>query len=49
MKEAVSDNQIKPIHISERNMVADPFTKYLTFAVWDRHMAYLNNRLSGGW
>jgi hypothetical protein len=30
-------------HISERDMVADPLTKYLTHAVWYRHMHYLLN------
>ena len=42
--EAVTMKEIAPIHISERDMVADPFTKYLVYAVWFRHMGYLLNR-----
>ena len=35
------------VHINDPEMVADPFTKYLTIAVWNRHMLYvLNNK---GW
>ena len=30
-------------HISERDMLADPFTKYLVYRVWQRHMHYLHN------
>ena len=36
---------IKPIHISERDMVADPMTKYLKQAVWWRHIHYLLNKM----
>ena len=38
-------DEINPIHISEQDMVADPFTKYLVFPVWRRHMWYLLNQL----
>ena len=30
---------IQPVHISERDMAADPLTKYLTHGVWARHMS----------
>ena len=46
VQEAVKAGEARPIHISEKDMVADPFTKYLTFPVWDRHMGYLLNRLT---
>ena len=36
---------IKPIDISERDMVADPMTKYLKQPVWWRHMHYLLNKM----
>ena len=45
LEDGVTHNMIKPIHISERDMVADPMTKYLTYAVWARHMHYLLNKL----
>ena len=35
--------EIEPIHIEESDMVADPFTKYLSYAVWWRHMHYVLN------
>ena len=34
---------IEPLYISEKDMVADPFTKYLPHAVWVRHMHYALN------
>ena len=43
LQEGVMFDEIEPLHIPEYNMVADPFTKYLTFAVWDRHMWYVQN------
>lgn len=46
VQEGVFFTEIVPIHIPEYNMVADPFTKYLPFAVWRRHMWYLLNELS---
>ena len=44
LREGVDMGEISPIHISERDMVADPFTKYLPYAVWNRHMDYLTNK-----
>ena len=44
LREGVDMGEINPIHISERDMLADPFTKYLPHAVWHRHMGYLVNR-----
>ena len=43
LHEGVSCNEIEPIHIGESEMVADPFTKYLPYAVWVKHMNYLLN------
>ena len=43
LQDGVDLGEIRPIHISEKDMVADPLTKYLPFAVWERHMAYLLN------
>jgi hypothetical protein len=48
LTDSVKHHQITPMHISERDMVADPFTKYLTFTVWNRHMDYLCNRILSG-
>ena len=39
--EAVEHGEILPLYVSEKLMVADPFTKYLPFPVWVRHMRYL--------
>ena len=46
LRESTSD-EIEPIHIPERKMAADPFTKYLSYEVWDRHMQYVMNYNSG--
>ena len=43
--DGVKQGEIQPIHINDPDMCADPLTKYLTFPVWDRHMAYMLNRL----
>ena len=43
LRDGVVGGKIMPIHISERDNIADPFTKYLTYAVWVRHMLYLLN------
>ena len=40
LEDGVVHKEIKVFHISERDMVADPFTKYLTLDVWHRHMHY---------
>ena len=34
---------IDPYHIPEYNNLADPFTKYLVYSVWARHMRFLLN------
>ena len=44
IQEGVSNEELCPIHISERDMCADPMTKYLPQAVWSRHMHYLLNK-----
>ena len=43
LEDGVVHGEIEPIHISERDMVADPFTKYLVYMVWVRHMHYALN------
>ena len=43
LRDGVNFNDILPLHIPEFNNIADPFTKYLVFAVWRRHMHYLLN------
>ena len=45
LQDASRQQEIIPLHISEKDMVADPFTKYLPYAVWDRHMSYMLNRV----
>ena len=41
----VQHGEIMPVHINDPDMIADPFTKYLTINVWKRHMLYvLNNQ-----
>lgn len=49
LNEGVNQGEIVPMHISERDMLADPFTKYLVYAVWSRHMDYLCNRANASW
>jgi hypothetical protein len=43
LQDGVKHGDIRPMHISERDMAADPFTKYLTYPVWKRHMDYILN------
>ena len=43
LQDGVRLAEIEPIHIEESDMVADPFTKYLAYAVWWRHMHYVLN------
>ena len=43
LTEGVEYDEIVPLHISEADMVADPCTKYLTYAVWIRHVHYMCN------
>ena len=45
LEDGVEHGMIKPIHISEKDMVADPLSKYLQYAVWIRHMHYLLNKM----
>ena len=45
LEDGVTHGEIMPIHISERDMAADPMTKYLTHGVWSRHMHYILNKL----
>ena len=45
LQDASRQQEIIPLHISEKDMIADPFTKYLPYAVWDRHMGYMLNRV----
>ena len=43
-QDGVTHGEIQPIHISEKDMAADPMTKYLTHGVWSRHMHYILNK-----
>ena len=43
LQDAVTEGEIRPLHLSERDMVADIFTKYLKLDVWQRHVNYLMN------
>ena len=45
LQDASRQQEIIPLHISEKDMIADPFTKYLPYSVWDRHMSYMLNRV----
>ena len=44
LEDGVVNDEIKPIHISEKDMAADGMTKYLQQAVWARHVHYYTNR-----
>ena len=44
LEDGVVNDEIKPIHISEKGMAADGMTKYLQQAVWARHVHYYTNR-----
>ena len=44
IEEGVMNDYIQPVHITERDMAADPFTKYLTHGVWSRHMHFVLNK-----
>ena len=44
LAEGVAEGEIEPVHISEKIMLADPFTKYLVHAVWAAHMQQLRNQ-----
>ena len=43
LEEGVELGYMQPFHISERDMVADPMTKYLPHHVWLRHFHYYMN------
>ena len=43
LRDGVTYNDIQALHVPEYNNIADPLTKYLTLAVWKRHMHYLLN------
>jgi hypothetical protein len=43
LEDGVSNGEIDPIHISERDMAADPFTKFLPRDVWMKHMSFVLN------
>ena len=43
LTDGTNSGEISPIHISEKQMVADPCTKYLPQAVWAKHMKYMLN------
>ena len=43
LEDGVTNGEIEPIHISESDMAADPFTKYLPRDVWIKHMNYITN------
>ena len=45
LEDGVTHGEIQPIHITERDMAADPYTKYLTYGVWARHMHYILNKM----
>jgi hypothetical protein len=44
LEDGITHGEFEPLHISERDMAADPLTKYLPQAVWSRHMHYITNR-----
>ena len=35
--------RIKPVHINEKDMIADSCTKYIKHETWARHMHYILN------
>ena len=43
LQEGVQHDEILPIHVSEKYMLADPFTKYLKQSVWYGHMRRIHN------
>jgi len=43
LQEGVQHDEILPIHVSEKHMLADPFTKYLKQSVWYGHMRRIHN------
>ena len=43
IEDAVVHELIEPLYLTEKDMAADPFTKYLTYAVWLRHKHFMLN------
>ena len=43
LHEGVTHDEILPMHISEQDMVADSFTKYISKAIWKKHLYYYMN------
>jgi hypothetical protein len=41
--ETVEHGEVAPVHIGERDMIADSCTKYIKHEVWLRHMHYILN------
>ena len=46
LEDGVTGGEISPIHITETDMAADPFTKFLPRDVWIRHMNFVCNAKS---
>ena len=44
LQEGVTLGEIVPVHIPDKFMHADAFTKYLPYEKWKRHMDYILNR-----
>ena len=45
LEDGVTHGVIRPMHIPEYDMVADPMTKYLTYGVWRRLTHYMMNHV----
>ena len=43
LTDAVRHGEIRPIHVNDPHMAADPFTKYKARDVWWKHMCYVLN------
>ena len=43
LHDCVGLGEVTPLYLSEKDMAADPMTKYLPYAVWLRHMNYIIN------
>ncbi len=44
LQEAEQTNHIEPLKVRERDMVADPYTKYLKLETWARHFHLICNK-----
>ena len=47
LEEGVSQGIIEPHHISEKDMIADPYTKYLVLSVFRRLTQHYTNNWRG--